>query len=41
MCDWNGKVYMNYLAGNQLGFYYMLEAEYDGTVAEFLKRNFE
>ncbi len=41
MCDWNGKTYINYLAGNQLGFYYMLEAEYDGTVAEFLKRNFE
>ena len=41
MCDWNGKVYMNYLVGNQLGFYYMCEAEYDGTVADFLKSYFE
>jgi len=41
MCDWNGKMYLNYLVGNQLGFYYMAEAEYDGTVAEFLKANFE
>ena len=41
MCDWNGKTYLNYLVGNQLGFYYMVEAEYDGTVAEFLKAQFE
>ncbi len=41
MCDWNGKIYMNYLVGNQLGFYYMCEAEYDGTVADFLKSYFE
>jgi hypothetical protein len=41
MCDWNGKVYMNYLCGNQLGFYYMCEAECDGTVADFLKSYFE
>ncbi len=41
MCDWNGKTYINYLAGNQLGYYYMCEAEYDGTVAEFLKHYFE
>ena len=41
MCDWNGKTYLNYLIGNQLGFYYMVEAEYDGTVAEFLKAQFE
>ncbi len=41
MCDWNGKVYMNYLVGNQLGFYYMCEAEYDGMVADFLKSYFE
>lgn len=41
MCDYNGKVYINYLCGNQLGFYYMAEAEYDGTVAEFLKSYFE
>ena len=41
MCDWNGKTYINYLLGNQLGFYYMAEAVYDGTVAEFLRANFE
>lgn len=41
MCDWNGKTYINYLVGNQLGFYYMTEAEYDGSVAEFLKAQFE
>ena len=41
MCDYKGKVYINYLCGNQLGFYYMAEAEYDGTVADFLKSYFE
>lgn len=41
MCDWKGKTYINYLAGNQKGFYYMCEAEYDGTVDEFLAANFE
>lgn len=41
MCDWNGKVYINYLVGNQLGFYWMCEAESEGTVAEFLKSYFE
>lgn len=41
LCDYNGKVYINYSVGNQLGFYYMCEAEYDGTVAELLRRFFE
>jgi len=41
MCDYNGKTYINYAAGNQLGYYYMCEAEYDGSVAEFLKSYFE
>jgi len=41
MCDWNGKTIINYLCGNQLGFYYMCEAEYDGTVAELLASYFE
>ncbi len=41
MCDYNGKVYINYACGNQLGYYYMAEAEYDGTVADFLKSYFE
>ena len=41
MCDFDGKVYINYLCGNQLGFYYMAEAEYNGSVAELLKSYFE
>ncbi len=41
MCDYNGKVYMNYLVSNQYNFYYMCEAEYDGTLADFLKSYFE
>ena len=42
MCDWNGKVYINYTVSNQLGtFGYMCEAEVEGTVAEFLKSYFE
>lgn len=41
MCDWNGKVYINYLCGNQLGNYWMAEAIAEGTVAEFLKSYFE
>lgn len=41
MCDYNGKAYINYLLGNQVGFCYMAEAVYDGTVAEFLKAQFE
>lgn len=41
MCDWNGKVYINYLCGNQLGNYWMCEAVAEGTVAEFLKSYFE
>ncbi len=36
MCDYNGKVYINYTCGNQLGMYYMCEAEVEGTVAEYL-----
>ncbi len=41
MCDWNGKAYINYAVGNQLGFYYMAEAEYDGSVDDFLEANFQ
>ena len=41
MCDYNGKVYINYCCGNQLGTYYMAEAEAEGTVADFLKSYFE
>ena len=41
MCDWNGKTLFTYNAGNQLGFYYLCEAEYDGSVADFLEANFK
>ncbi len=40
MCDWNGKTLFTYNAGNQLGFYFLAEAEYDGCVADFLESNF-
>ena len=40
LCDWQGKTLISYNAGNQLGFYYMAEAEYEGTVEEFLEANF-
>lgn len=40
MCDWNGKTLMVYNVGNQLGFYYLAEAEYDGTVDDFLESYF-
>lgn len=40
MCDWNGKTLSTYNAGNQLGFYFLAEAEYDGSVADFLESNF-
>ena len=41
MCDWEGKTRMVYVVGNQLGFYYQAEAEYDGTVAGFLAHQFD
>lgn len=40
-CEWQGKTYINYTIGNQLGFYCICEAEYDGTVAEFLEGYFK
>ncbi len=40
MCDWAGKTMLVYNAGNQLGMYYLCEAEYDGTVDEFLASYF-
>ena len=41
MCDLDEKTLMTYGVGNQKGFYYLAEAEYDGTVDEFLAANFE
>ena len=40
-CFWNGKTLITYLIGNQLGFYYMAEAEYDGCVDDFLAAFFD
>lgn len=41
MCEWQGKTYINYAVGDQRGFYYMAEAEYDGPVGELLENFFE
>lgn len=42
MCDLpDGRTLITYLVGNQLGFYYMCEATYNGTVDDFLAANFE
>ena len=41
MCEFEGKTRIVYNAGNQLGFYYLAEAVYDGPLSEFLERQFE
>lgn len=40
MCDWNGKTLITYNVGNQLGYGYLAEAEYDGSVDDFLESYF-
>ena len=40
LCEWQGKTLFTYNIGNQLGFYYLAEAEYDGTPEEFLEACF-
>lgn len=40
ICDWNGKSLILYNVGNQLGLYYLAEAEYDGSADDFLEANF-
>lgn len=40
LCDYNGKTVIYYSWGNQLGTNFLAEAEYDGTVEEFLKSFF-
>lgn len=40
ICDWNGKTYINYLCGNQLGNYWMAEAICDMPLADFLRSYF-
>ena len=41
MCERDGKTLITYNAGNQLGFYYLCEAEFEGTNQEFLESYFE
>ena len=41
MCDFNGKTYINYVVGDQHGFYYICEAWYDGPVGELLENFFK
>lgn len=40
LCDFEGKTYINYCVGNQLGKYYICEAEYDGSMGDFLENYF-
>lgn len=42
LCDWpeRGKTLITYNLGNQLGDYYMAEAEYDGSLDDLLARCF-
>ena len=42
LCDWpeENKVLISYNLGNQLGDYYMAEAECEGSLADFLENNF-
>ena len=40
-CEWQGKTYINYLTGDQLGYHYLAEAEYDGSIEELLENFFE
>ena len=40
MCEYQGKTLITYNVGNQLGFYYLAEAEYDGPIDDFLASYF-
>ena len=40
MCEFEGQTRIVYNVGNQLGFYYLAEAIYDGPLGEFLERQF-
>lgn len=41
LCELDGKTYINYLTGDQLGTGFMCEAIYDGTLKEFLQAHFK
>lgn len=40
MCEFNGKTVINYAIGDQRGWYYTAEAEYDGPLGELLENFF-
>ena len=40
MCDYHGKAVITYGVGNQLGYYYYAQAEYDGSVDDLLEAYF-
>ena len=40
-CEFGGRTCIDYLVGDQRGFYYMAEAWYDGPLKEYLERQFE
>ncbi len=40
-CEYNGKVIIDYMSGNQLGQCFICEAEYDGTLRELLENFFD
>ena len=40
MCEYDGKTRICYNVGHQLGYHYLCEAEYDGTLSEFLQSLF-
>ena len=40
MCEYGDKTLISYIVGNQHGFYYLAEAEYDGSIADLLESYF-
>lgn len=40
MCEYQGKTVIAYNAGNQRGFYYLAEAEYDDPMDDFSEAYF-
>ena len=36
LCEYKGKTVITYNVGNQLGFAYIAQAEYDGSLDDFL-----
>ncbi len=41
ICEWQGKTYINYCCGNQLGNYWMCDAVCDMPLADFFKAYFK